>query len=40
MQVEKMQEKLAHWSLDQDERFDDKFNVVYDMDFLHHAWKT
>jgi Retron-type reverse transcriptase len=38
MKVGKMQSKLAYWSQDQDERFDDKYNVVCSMEFLYHGW--
>lgn len=33
-----MQSKLAYWSQDQNEQFDDKYNVVCSPEFLYHGW--
>ena len=40
MNVDKMQTKLASWSQDQDFRFDDIYNLLYDGDWLRRAYRS
>ena len=40
MNVDKMQTKLASWSQDQDFRFDDIYNLLYDEDWLRRAYSS
>ena len=40
MNVDKMQTKLASWSQDQDFRFDDIYNLLYDEDWLRRAYRS
>jgi RNA-directed DNA polymerase len=40
MDVDKMQTKLASWSQDQDFRFDDIYNLLYDEDWIFRAYRS
>jgi len=40
MDVDKMQKKLASWSQDQDFKFDDIYNLLYDKNWLHQAYRS
>lgn len=40
MDVDKMQKKLASWSQDQDFRFDDIYNLLYDEDWVYRAYRS
>lgn len=40
MNVDKMQTKLASWSQDQDFKFDDIYNLLYDEDWLRRAYRS